>query len=96
MPETITVQIPTALRPQTGDHACVEVAGASVKEVLGALTGQYPELGKRLFKDNGQTPEVNRFINLYVNDEDIRFLDNLDTPLKTGDELSIVPAIAGG
>ena len=90
---TVTVRIPTALRPQVGNHESVAVGGASVKEVLASLTGQYPDLGKRLFKAGN---ELNRFINVYVNDEDIRFLDNLDTPLKAGDEVSIVPAIAGG
>ena len=93
MADNVTIQIPTALRPQTGDNASVEVAGGSVKEVLGTLTGQYPELGKRLFKTE---TEINRFINVYVNDEDIRFLDNLDTAVKAGDEIAIVPAIAGG
>ena len=61
--------------------------------MLGSLTSRYPDLGKQLFKSEN---EINRFINLYVNDEDIRFLDNLDTSLDDGDELSIVPAIAGG
>jgi len=90
---TIQVRIPTAMRPQTGNLDSVQVQGASVKEVLGTLTSQYPELGKRLYKNQS---ELNRFVNVYVNDEDIRFLENLDTPVKQGDELSIVPAIAGG
>lgn len=93
MPDNVTVLIPTALRPQVDDQASIEIPGSSVKEVLGGLTSQYPELGKRLFKADS---ELNRFINIYVNDEDIRFLENLDTPTKTGDEVSIVPAIAGG
>ena len=93
MSNQITVTIPTALRPQADDQEAVTLQGASVKEVLGSLTSRYPELGKKLFKGEN---EVNRFINLYVNDEDIRFMENLDTPVKDGDELSIVPAIAGG
>ena len=93
MADTVTVQIPNALRPQAGDNASLQVAGGSVKEVLGSLTSQYPELGKRLFKADN---ELNRFVNVYVNDEDIRFLDNLNTAVKSGDEVSIVPAIAGG
>lgn len=93
MPDTVTIRIPTALRPQAGDHETLALAGASVGQVLGALTTQYPQLGQRLFKKEG---EVNRFINVYVNDEDIRFLDNLNTPVKAGDEVAIVPAIAGG
>ncbi len=89
----ITVQIPTALRPQAGDHEMLEVEGESVRQVLDGLCQQYPDLGKRLFKNEN---EVNRFINLYLNDEDIRFLDQLETKVKPGDELAIVPAIAGG
>ncbi|MEX0775266.1 MAG: MoaD/ThiS family protein [Phycisphaeraceae bacterium] len=95
MADTITIHIPTALRPQTGNQESVSVQGGSIREALGALTSQYPDLGKRLFK-NPDGSEINRFINVYVNDEDIRFLENQDTKLKTGDEVSIVPAIAGG
>lgn len=93
MTSTITVQIPTALRSQADNQSQLELAGDSVKQVLDALAGRYPELGKRLFKTDN---ELNRFINVYVNDEDIRFMDNLGTALKPGDEVSIVPAIAGG
>lgn len=93
MPETVTVRIPTALRPQVENQESIAIAGTSVKQVLGVLTTRYPELGKRLYK---QENELNRFINVYINDEDIRFLENLETPVKGGDELSIVPAIAGG
>ncbi len=95
MTDAITVRIPTALRPQTGNHDTVAVAGQTVGQVLTNLTTQYPELGKRLYK-NPDANEVNRFINIYVNDEDIRFLENQETPVKAGDELAIVPAIAGG
>jgi len=90
---SITINIPTALRPQVGNQETVSLAGQSVRELLDALTGQYPELGKRLYANPN---ELNRFINVYVNDEDIRFMDNLDTAVKAGDEVSIVPAIAGG
>lgn len=93
MSDSVTVLIPSALRPQVEDQESISVAGTSVKEVLGSLTSRYPDLGKRLF---GEDQKVNRFINLYVNDEDIRFLQDLDTAIKPGDELSIVPAIAGG
>ncbi len=95
MADNITVLIPTALRPQVDNQDTVSVAGGSVRDVLGSLAGKYPDLGKRLFTANGEQ-EINRFINVYVNDEDIRFLENLDTAVKPGDELSIVPAIAGG
>ncbi|MBI1335357.1 MAG: molybdopterin synthase sulfur carrier subunit [Phycisphaera sp.] len=90
---TVTIEVPTALRPQANNQSTVEAAGGSVREVLASLTAQFPELGKKLFKTEG---ELNRFINIYVNDEDIRFMDNLDTPIKERDEVSIVPAIAGG
>ena len=93
MAETITVRIPTALRPQVGNQESVAIAGASVKQVLGTLTTQYPELGKRLYKGES---ELNRFINVYVNEEDVRFLQGKKTVLKEGDHVSIVPAIAGG
>jgi MoaD family protein len=93
MAENVTVHIPTALRQQVGDQETVELSGSTVGDVLGTLTGQYPELGKRLYKSEG---ELNRFINVYVDDEDIRFLNNLDTELKGGEEIAIVPAIAGG
>ena len=93
MSDAVTVHIPTALRPQVGDQESVAIAGSTVADVLGTLTSEYPDFGKRLYKGEG---ELNRFINVYVNDEDIRFLENLQTPLKGGDEVSIVPAIAGG
>jgi molybdopterin synthase sulfur carrier subunit len=89
----ISVAIPTALRSQVDGQSQLDVPGESVKAVLESINAQYPDLGKRLFKTEGQ---LNRFINIYVNDEDIRFMDNLDTVLKTGDEVAIVPAIAGG
>ena len=89
----VIIRIPTALRPQVENKDSVSLAGGSVRDVLATLTKQYPELGKRLYKSEN---ELNRFINVYVNDEDIRFIDNLGTALKDGDEVSIVPAIAGG
>ena len=91
--EAVTVQIPTPLRPQVGGQSSVDVAGATVGEILGQLKAQYPEFGQKLYKDDGT---LNRFVNVYVNDEDIRFLENMDTPVKPGDDVSIVPAIAGG
>ena len=93
MAETVTVRIPTALRPHAGDNATLELAGGTVGEVLASLAGSYPALGKRLFKGGD---ELNRFVNVFVNEQDIRFLGHLQTPLGTGDRVSIVPAIAGG
>jgi molybdopterin converting factor small subunit len=90
---TVKVHIPGELRAQVGSQTEIHLEGASVKEVLGTLAGRYPVLGKRLFGADGK---LNRFVNIYKNDEDIRFLENLDTSLGDGDEISIVPAIAGG
>jgi MoaD family protein len=88
----IKVHIPTPLREQTGGQAVVEVTGGTVKAALDSLGERYPALTPKLF-DNGQ---VKRFLNLFVNDEDVRYLDELSTPVKDGDEISIIPAVAGG
>ncbi|MEE2777047.1 MAG: ubiquitin-like small modifier protein 1 [Acidobacteriota bacterium] len=93
MSNEVKVHIPGELRAQVDDQTEVAISGATVQEVLGSLASTYPVLGKRLFSPEGQ---LNRFVNIYLNDEDIRFLDNLDTALSNGDEISIVPAIAGG
>jgi molybdopterin synthase sulfur carrier subunit len=89
----VKVRIPTPLRTLTQGVDVAEIAGGSVGEVLNALSAKFDGMDKRLFKQPG---ELNRFVNIYVNDEDIRFLDNLNTPIKDGDDVSIVPAIAGG
>ncbi len=89
----VKVRIPTPLRTLTKGVDIVEVAGGSIGDVLNQLSLKFDGMDKRLFKQPG---ELNRFVNIYVNDEDIRFLDNLDTPIKDGDDVSIVPAIAGG
>ncbi len=88
----VKVQIPTPMRQHTEGQAVVEVGGATVQAVLDDLGQKYPGITSRLF-DNGQ---LRRFINLYVNDEDVRYLDNLATPVKDGDTLDIIPAVAGG
>jgi len=87
------VRIPTQLRSLTGDRAEVEVAGATVGEVLGALDTAHPGFGERLFDDQGA---LRRFVNVFVDDEDLRFLQGLDTPLTERSVVSIVPAVAGG
>lgn len=87
------VSIPTPLRPSTGGQATVEAAGSTVGEVLAELAKQHPDLQKRLFAGEGQ---LHQYVNVYVNDEDIRFMDELDTAVKDGDEVGIIPAIAGG
>ena len=89
----VKVRIPTPLRTLTNGVDIAEIAGANVGEVLNALSARFDGMDKRLFKQPG---ELNRFVNIYVNDEDIRFLDNLNTPIKDGDDVSIVPALAGG
>jgi MoaD family protein len=88
----VKVQIPTPMRQHTEGQTVVEAAGATVKGVLDDLGAKFPGLTARIF-DNGQ---VRRFVNIYLNDEDIRYLDNLATPVKDGDELAIIPAVAGG
>ena len=88
----IQVQIPTPLRQHAGGNDVVEAQGATVRDVLADLERQYATLTERLMEDG----KVRRFVNVYVNDEDIRYLKNLDTPLKDGDTLSIIPAVAGG
>jgi molybdopterin synthase sulfur carrier subunit len=88
----IQVHIPTPMRPHADNRAFVDVEGGTVQGALTELGSRYPALFERVF-ENGQ---VRRFINIYVNDEDIRYLDNLQTGLKDGDSLSIIPAVAGG
>lgn len=89
---SVTVRIPTPLRTLTAGMESVSVAGSTVGDVLNNLEAAHPGMKERLVDDKG----VRRFVNLYLGDEDIRFLDGLQTAVKAGDELSIVPAIAGG
>ena len=90
----IKVLIPTPLRKITKDLNTVEGQGKSVKELIENLEKTYPGIKGRLYAEGGT--DLNRFVNIYVNEEDIRFLQNSDTVLKDGDEVSIVPSIAGG
>lgn len=89
----ITVRIPTPLRPMTGGKSEVEGAGANIGELIEQLNTTHPGFKDRICDEQG---EIRRFINIYLNEEDIRFLTGKDTPVKDGDEVSIVPAIAGG
>lgn len=89
----VAIQIPTALRPYTSGLASVQVEGATAGEALDALTVAYPALARHLRTEDGK---LRSFVNVYLNDEDIRFLDKEATPLKPGDSLIIVPSIAGG
>jgi molybdopterin converting factor small subunit len=88
----ITVRIPTPLRTLTAGEEQVAVAGDTLRDVIAAMEAKHPGIKERLLDDKG----VRRFVNIYVGDEDVRFLDGLETKLKSGDEVSIVPAIAGG
>jgi len=89
----VLVRIPTPLRSLTKGSAEVQATGGSVADVIGDLERQFPGLRERLLDEAG---ELRRFINVYVNEEDIRFLEGNKTGLKDGDQVSIVPAIAGG
>ncbi len=90
---TIKVRIPTQLRTLTGGAGEVSVEGSTVGEVLKALDAAHPGFADRLFDDAGG---LRRFVNIFVADEDVRFLDGLATPVAAGQTLSIVPAVAGG
>ena len=90
---TVRVRIPAPLRTVTEGAAEVDVEGGSVGAALGQLEQRYPQIRTRLRDDHG---ELRRFVNLYVNGEDIRFLSGMDTSLSSGDEVSIIPAVAGG
>lgn len=87
------VLIPTPLRQYAGKNDSVDLNGATVGDLLNSLTGQYGELRRHLYNDEGK---LRSFVNVYVNDEDIRFLDKEATAVKDGDTISIVPSIAGG
>lgn len=87
------VRIPTPLRKLTNNEELVEVNAASVGEVFKELQSRFPGIQERLLDESGA---VRRFVNVYVNDEDIRFLQNQETPIQPTDEISIIPAIAGG
>lgn len=89
----VTIRIPTQLRPLAGGNATVTAEGATVAQVLEHLDGAHPGFTDRLFDEGGK---LRRFVNVFVADEDIRFLDGLDTPVAAGATVSIVPAVAGG
>lgn len=89
---SIEVRIPTILRPYTKDEKKVEATGSTLSEVIANLDAQYAGLGERLL-ENGA---LRRFINIYINDEDVRFLGSLEAQVKDGDSITILPAVAGG
>jgi molybdopterin converting factor small subunit len=88
----IKIDIPTPMREQAGGQAVVEVAGGTVGEALADLVRKHPGLGPKLF-DNGR---LRPFVNVFVNDEDIRYLDDLDTKVEAGHLVALIPAVAGG
>lgn len=90
---SVTVRIPTTLRALTAGVSEVSVEGSDVKEVLSNLEMKHPGFKERILDDAG---ELRRFVNLFVDDEDVRFLDGIDTTINGGETLSIVPAVAGG
>ena len=90
---TAQIRIPTALRQFAGNQPTYDVTAATVGQALDQLTAEYPDLGKHLYNDEG---ELRSFVNIYYDEEDIRYLDGPETPLSNGSEITIVPSIAGG
>jgi MoaD family protein len=88
-----TIRIPPVLRPKTGGQPEVEAGGSNVGEVLRALTAEHPDTEAQLFDAEG---DLNRYVNVYLNDEDVRVLQGLDTSVSDGDTVVILPAMAGG
>lgn len=91
---SVSVRIPAPLRKLTGERDVVTAdGGGNLQEIINGLDQEYPGLKERICDESG---EIRRFVNVYVNGEDVRFLSGLETPIKAGDEVSIVPAVAGG
>ena len=89
---SVEVRVPTILRTYTGGEKIVTAGGASLRELIDNLDANYSGMGERLVDESG----LRRFVNVYLNDEDVRFLDGLDTELSDGDSVTILPAVAGG
>jgi len=89
----VTVSIPTALRQYTGGNAAISAPSGPVGQLLSNLIEQYPQLGKQIYNEQGQ---LRNFVNVYIGDEDIRYLQGADTAVSDGETVSIIPAIAGG
>ena len=88
-----TVQIPSVLRPNVGGAKSVQVEGDSIRSVVNGLIEQHPTLGGQLLTEEG---DLNRFVNVYVNGQDVRYMSGLDTPVTDDDEVRLLPAMAGG
>jgi molybdopterin synthase sulfur carrier subunit len=90
---SVTIRIPTTLRPSAGGRSEVQVDGTTVGEALSALDAAHPGFSDRILDDAGN---LRRFVNVFVADDDVRFLEGLDTPVPDGETVSIIPAVAGG
>jgi len=89
----VDVRLPTVLRSQAEGKSTVSVEGATIGDVLRDLVARYPGISGQVLNEDGT---LHRFVNVYVNDDDVRYLTSLDTPVKDGDEVSLLPAVAGG
>jgi molybdopterin synthase sulfur carrier subunit len=90
---SVLVNLPTVLRPHAGGAKTVSADGSTVGEVLTVVISEYPGLSNQVIDESGG---LHKFVNVYVNDDDVRYLSALDTPVKDSDEISILPAVAGG
>jgi MoaD family protein len=90
---SVEIRLPTLLRTQAGGQSTVSVDGSTIGEVLGSLVQAYPGMAGQVLNEDGS---LHKFVNVYVNDDDVRYLSLLDTPVKEGDEVTILPAVAGG
>jgi sulfur-carrier protein len=90
---SVSIRIPTILRTYTGGAAEVTAAPGTLREVIASLDGSYPGIGGRILDESGR---LRRFVNVYVGDEDVRFVSGLDTPVPSGTQVSLIPAVAGG
>jgi len=89
----VEVKIPTVLRKHTDGQATIDASGSTIRELVEDIAGTYPEFRQKVISDDGA---LHRFINVYANDEDVRYLEGLDTKVSDGDVVSILPAVAGG
>ena len=90
---SVEVKIPTVLRKHTNNEAVVQASGGTIRELIEDIAGRFPEFREKVLADGG---ELHRFINVYANDEDVRYLEGLDTKVADGDSVAILPAVAGG
>jgi sulfur-carrier protein len=90
---TINVRIPTIMRPHTGGEAKVQLSGETVGDIISQLAVKFPGIAGQIVTEDGQ---LHRFVNVYVNDDDVRYIGKLEAPVNEGDEISILPAVAGG